>query len=89
MSGNDKEREAEDIETILDVHELLPKCMRGFCDERRWVHPEKGHLVLCREHAEEVFRGEAKAPPLRRGIDYQSVARRTLLVYDLPKDFKK
>jgi len=63
-----------------------PKCMRWGCQELCWIHPERGRLVLCRDHAEEVFRGEAKAPPLRRNIDYVSVPRRTLLIEDLPKD---
>jgi hypothetical protein len=61
-----------------------PKCLRTFCREPWWYHPEKGWLVLCREHVEEVFRGEAKAPPLRRGLDYVSVPRKTLLVTELP-----
>ena len=58
-------------------------CMRQYCGESRWQHPEKGELVLCKHHAEEVFRGDAKAPPLRTGIDYQSGARKTFLVQDL------
>jgi hypothetical protein len=64
------------------------KCMRMTCEEPRWKHPEKGDLVLCQAHAEEVFRGEAKAPPLRRGIDYQCSSRRGLL-FDLPHEPKK
>lgn len=60
------------------------KCMRLYCEEERWDHPEKGPLVLCREHAEEVFRGERRAPPLRHRIDYSSVGRKTFLVEDLP-----
>lgn len=58
-------------------------CMRLGCDRARWVHPEKGDLVLCVDHAEEVFAGHAKAPPLLRVRDYQSSARKTFLVEDL------
>lgn len=61
-------------------------CMREACGQPRWQDPEKGDSVLCRRHTEEVYRGEAKAPPLRRGIDYQAVGRKTFLVFDLPDD---
>lgn len=64
-------------------------CMRQGCGQKRWAHPYKGELVLCEDHAEEVFRGEAKGPPLRRGIDYQFVARPTFLVEFIPEDKKK
>lgn len=57
----------------------MAKCMQMFCNKERWDHPDKGKLVLCQEHAEEVFRGEARPPPLRVNIDYVSVARKTLL----------
>ncbi len=59
-------------------------CMRRGCGEPRWKHPEKGELVLCQFHAEEVFRGEAKAPPLRQNRDYDGSSRRTFLVDPLP-----
>lgn len=68
---------------------MIAKCMRYGCPKERWIHPEKGELVLCQEHAEEVFRGEAKAPPIRRCIDYQSVYRKCLLVTDLPEELKE
>lgn len=58
-------------------------CMRQYCGKPRWKHPEKGDLVLCEYHAEEVFRGDAKSPPLRNDIDYQLSARKTFLVQDL------
>jgi hypothetical protein len=64
-------------------------CMRAGCGEPRWQHPEKGALVLCQDHAEEVFRGEAKAPPLRPVRDYVSVGRKVFLVEQLPEDLKK
>lgn len=47
-------------------------CMRPRCGDARWNHPEKGELVLCQSHAEEVFRGETRAPPLRTVRDYQT-----------------
>lgn len=59
-------------------------CMRQYCGDARWQHPEKGELVLCQFHAEEVFRGEAKGPPLRPFPDYVGSARKTFLVEDIP-----
>lgn len=59
---------------------------RETCPNPRWIHPEKGELVLCKEHAEEVFAGVAKAPPLRRRIDYSPIGRKTFLVEVLPTD---
>jgi hypothetical protein len=59
-------------------------CMREYCGDSRWIHPEKGEMVLCRHHTEEVMRGEAKAPPLRRHLDYISTARKTFLIDHLP-----
>lgn len=64
-------------------------CMRWNCGRARWEHPEKGSLVLCEDHTEEVFRGDARSPPLRQNIDYVSVGRRALfLVEPLPVDDK-
>lgn len=60
-------------------------CMRWACGGPRWQHPERGELVLCQNHAEEVFRGEARSPPLRPNRDYVASARRTLLVEDIPE----
>lgn len=60
------------------------KCMR--CSEPRWSHPTTGELVLCRDHALAVVRGEARAPALRRNIDYQATSRRSLIVDQLPDD---
>lgn len=59
-------------------------CMRQYCGDPRWQHPEKGELVLCQFHAEEVFEGRAKGPPLRLGRDYISTSRKTFLVEQLP-----
>lgn len=56
----------------------------GDCTEERWIHPEKGSLCLCREHAIPVLEGREKAPPLRMTFDYQSVGRKTFLVEYLP-----
>lgn len=56
-------------------------CMREDCGQPRWQDPENGASVLCQRHTEEVYRGEAKAPPLRRGIDYIATGRRTFLFY--------
>lgn len=78
------QEEAEGLEAVLDVHEELPQCMEEYCTQPRWIHPERGELVLCKGHAEAVFRGEAKAPPLRRTRDYQSIGRKTFLVEALP-----
>jgi len=55
------------------------------CENPRWIHPEKGPLVLCEEHAQEVFDGLAKAPPLRKGFDYQTTYPRALVVDLLPQ----
>lgn len=60
------------------------KCMR--CSEPRWAHPTSGELVLCRDHAHEVARGEARAPALRRNIDCQATSRKVLIVDQLPDD---
>lgn len=78
-----KGQEAEYLEAVLDVNEDLRECMEEGCHGKRWVHPEKGELVLCRDHGELVLAGLAKAPPIRRGFDYQSVGRKTFLVEDL------
>lgn len=74
----------------FDLGEPLPgtRCMRDWCSEPRWKHPVKGELVLCQEHAGEVVRGEAKAPPLRRNLDYVAVGRKTFLADPLPGDPK-
>ncbi len=75
-----------DLAQDFDKGEPIPgtKCMRNWCSEERWMHPTKGSLVLCKGHAAEVIRGEANAPPLRRGIDYQGSVRRSFVVEDLP-----
>ena len=59
-------------------------CMRKGCGEPRWIHPERGELVLCEYHGAEVLEGRAKAPPLRVGIDYQSSARKVFFLDTLP-----
>ncbi len=61
------------------------KCMRLYCPVPRWKHPVKGELVLCRDHAGAVIRGEAYAPPLRQRIDYMVGGRKTFLVEHLPE----
>lgn len=62
------------------------KCMREFCDEPRWIDPVKGETVLCHEHVQEVFRGERRAPPLRRNIDYVATSRKSLLWWPAEAD---
>ncbi|MCK9567560.1 hypothetical protein M0R72_01260 [Candidatus Pacearchaeota archaeon] len=58
-----------------------PRCQHiDGCREESWDHPEKGMLCLCQEHAELVFAGIEKAPPLRRNRDYQAVGRKTFLI---------
>lgn len=58
-------------------------CMRQGCGEPRWNEPPMDS-VLCRDHTQEVLRGEAKAPPLRPVLDYVSTARRSWLVEQFP-----
>ncbi len=64
---------------------ILGICMRPYCAEPRWHHPEKGPLVLCQYHAEEVFSGATRAPPLRNTIDHCSIGRKIVLV-ELPSE---
>jgi len=60
------------------------ECLRDSCGEPRWKVPTS-ESCLCRDHTLEVLRGEAKAPPLRRNIDYQYPGpRKTFLVEQLP-----
>lgn len=59
------------------------KCLRDFCDNLRWAEYGNGGSCMCQEHTEEVLRGERKAPPLRRNLDYQSTMRKTFLISDL------
>jgi len=56
-------------------------CMREACGL-----PRKDDSVLCEEHLQEVLDKKAKAPPLIPYPlrDYQSGARRTFLVEELP-----
>ncbi len=58
----------------------IVKCMRFGCFHERWVHPDGWRSALCKEHTEEVIRGERRAPPLRVNIDYQSSPRKSFLV---------
>ena len=62
------------------------RCMVRGCGQERWTDPEKGKLVLCKEHAEEVDKGYAKAPPLRAFRDYDPVGRKPFVLEpaDLP-----
>lgn len=61
------------------------RCMRFLCQESRWVHPDKGSLVCCKEHSMEIILGKRSAPPLRGNIDYNSSSRKTFLVTELSK----
>jgi hypothetical protein len=56
-------------------------CMREACGL-----PRKDNSVLCEEHTQEVLDKKAKAPPLIPYPlrDYQSSARRTFIVEELP-----
>lgn len=83
--------------TLTEPAKLLRRwgtCLRGHylervdtpffpCSAPRWLHPEKGELVLCREHGLEVEAGLCKAPPLRKNRDYECSPRKTYLVDDL------
>jgi hypothetical protein len=74
----------EELQKALEAGPTIEstiKCMRSYCTEMRWAVPDK-ESVLCRDHTMEVFRGEAKAPPLRRNIDYQASGRRIFLIED-------
>jgi hypothetical protein len=75
----------------LDRGQEIPRttCMRDGCTTPRWKHGNGSELVLCREHVSEVIRGERRAPPLRRGIDYSSIGRKHFFIEDLPGDTKK
>ena len=64
-----------------------PKCQHiNCCHNERWNHPDKGMLCLCQYHAELVFAGVEKAPPIRRCIDHQAVGRKVFLVEHLPDE---
>lgn len=65
------------------------RCLRLFCNEPRWEHPTQGEIVLCKEHGAEFARGECHAPPLRQGLDYSSIGRKTFLVEQLPDSWEK
>lgn len=67
----------EKLDIIREIHEVV-ECMREGCREERFEDS-----VLCKDHTDQVLRGEAKAPPLRRGIDYHSIGRKTFLVENL------
>lgn len=72
---------AEIIRTEDPNGEQLEKYIRRLgCGQKRAPHPDGGgETVLCEAHLEEVLRGEAKAPPLRRNLDYVSLARSSFL----------
>lgn len=82
-ASSEELKKAEDLEAVLDVNEDLAECMEDGCREKRCVIPGEGESVLCRFHTQEVLACRAKAPPLRRGFDYQSAGRKTFLVEDL------
>jgi hypothetical protein len=82
-------QKARDLEAVLGVHEETLDCMEKGCAEKRCVIPGEGESVLCEFHTREVLACRAKAPPIRRGIDYQSVGRKTFLVDFLPDDPEK
>lgn len=54
-------------------------CMRYGCGGARFIHPERGEFVLCKEHSDEVLEGKAKSPSLLYNRDYQSYSRRVFL----------
>lgn len=54
-------------------------CMRYGCGGARFIHPERGEFVLCKDHSEEVIEGKAKSPPLRTSIDYIGGLRKTFI----------
>jgi hypothetical protein len=64
------------------------QCMRYCCHEMRWTVPTTSS-ILCREHTLEVLRGECRAPPIRRNLDYYAPGRKTFLVEDLGEADKK
>ncbi len=80
----------EELQRVLEagpeVASAIP-CMRHGCPEMRWAVPTSSS-VLCREHTMEVFRGERRAPPIRRNIDYIATSRKTFLVSQLPTEDK-
>jgi hypothetical protein len=76
-------QKARDLEAVLGVNEDLAECMEEGCTEKRCVIPGEGESVLCEFHTREVLMCRAKAPPIRRGFDYQSVGRKTFLVEDI------
>jgi len=80
-----------DLLKDYDLGHAIPgtQCMRWLCQEPRWFHPDKGEIVLCKEHGLEVAAGLRRAPPLRTRIDYQSYGRKTFLVTDLPENTPK
>ena len=74
------------IEMSADSKPILyrnPTCQKSSCDEESYEHPEKGMLCVCLDHYEMIQAGECRAPPLRRNIDFQSIARKILFFTDL------
>jgi hypothetical protein len=55
------------------------KCQKLFCDNEKL----EGYCV-CQFHKDEIEAGRTRAPPIRRGIDHDSSARKILLVDVLP-----
>ncbi len=55
-------------------------CIRAGCGHPRAHSTNGAETVLCEVHLDEVLRGDACAPPLRRHLDYQSSARRSLVL---------
>lgn len=78
-------QKARDMEAVLGVNEDLAECMEDGCTGTRCVIPGEGEgeSVLCEFHTREVLMCRAKAPPIRRGFDYQSVGRKVFFVDDL------
>jgi hypothetical protein len=92
--GVQEEEAALKMDTGEDpVRYQNPQCQHiNGCSEECWEHPEKGMLCLCQYHAELVFAGKEKAPPLRRNRDYQAVSRPILFDGDGPiatRDFRR
>lgn len=61
------------------------KCLRLFCNERKWKEYCESGSCMCKEHTEEVLRGERSAPPLRHNIDYVGQTRFIVDYRSLPE----
>ena len=95
FEGERKRREEERATKRLEIgrnfddgySEPGTECEWFGCYEERWVHPDKGRLATCCIHTLDYING-GNAPPLRRNIDYHSVARKPLVIDWSPQDDK-